>query len=245
MLERPPLLRPPVSNGMKAVLWDMDGTLVDSEKLWDVSLHALYARLGGVLTPEVRVATVGGSAESVMRIVYTDLGLDPDPVAMADAADWLHDHVGELFEQGLPWLPGAREMLDALTAAEVPLALVTNTRRGLTERALKSIGHHYFSVSVCGDEVEHAKPAPDPYLRAARLLGVEPAHCLAVEDSPTGAQAAEAAGCPVAVVPNDVEVPGSPYRRHLDSLVGVGVDDLRAIHDQLSTRVDTPVAGRG
>ena len=72
----------------------------------------------------------------------------------------------------MPWLPGAREMLDALTAAGVPMALVTNTRRELTERALKSIGRHYFSASVCGDEVEHAKPAPDLYLRAAELLGV-------------------------------------------------------------------------
>ena len=94
----------------------MDGTLVDSEKLWDVSLQALYARLGGVLTPEVR-ETHGGRlvARSLMRIVYSDLGLAHDPVAMAESADWLHDYTGELFEQGLTWLPGAREMLDALT----------------------------------------------------------------------------------------------------------------------------------
>jgi HAD superfamily hydrolase (TIGR01509 family) len=231
--------------GMRAVLWDMDGTLVDSEKLWDVSLHALYGRLGGVLTPEVREATVGGSAETVMRIVYADLGLEPEPAAMETTAVWLHDHVGELFEQGLPWLPGARELLDALTEAGVPLALVTNTRRGLTERALKSIGHHYFSVSVCGDEVEHAKPAPDPYLRAARLLGVEPAHCLAIEDSVTGTESAEAAGCPVVVVPNDVEVPSSPRRWRLESLIGVDVADLRAIYEQLRTHLDAPVAERG
>ncbi|KAA0092406.1 HAD family phosphatase [Mycolicibacterium sp. P1-18] len=212
----------------------MDGTLVDSEKLWDVSLQALYARLGGVLTPEVRTSTVGSSSEGLMRIVYTDLGLDQDPVAMEDSADWLHDYTGELFEQGLTWLPGARELLDALTAAGVPMALVTNTRRALTERALKSIGSHYFSASVCGDEVEDAKPAPDPYLRAAHLLGVDPAQCLAIEDSVTGASAAEAAGCPVLVVPNDVEVPEGPRRRHVVSLAGVDVAALRAIHAELS-----------
>jgi HAD superfamily hydrolase (TIGR01509 family) len=233
-----------MSDGLRAVLWDMDGTLVDSEKLWDISLQALYARLGGELTPEVREATVGGSAEGVMRIVYADLGLDPDPVAMEDAAVWLHDYTGELFEGGLPWLPGARELLDGLTEAGVPMALVTNTRRGLTERALKSIGHHYFSVSVCGDEVEHAKPAPDPYLRAAHLLGVEPGECLAVEDSPTGSAAAEAAGCPVVVVPNDVEVPSSPRRRHVDSLGGLDVDALRAIHAELNPDVDFATAER-
>jgi HAD superfamily hydrolase (TIGR01509 family) len=222
---------------MKAVLWDMDGTLVDSEKLWDVSLQALYARLGGVLTPEVRDTTVGSSSEGLMRIVYSDLGLDHDPVAMEESADWLHEYTGELFEQGLAWLPGARELLDALTEAGVPMALVTNTRRGLTERALKSIGSHYFSASVCGDEVEHAKPAPDPYLRAAQLLSLEPEQCLAIEDSVTGSLAAEAAGCPILVVPNDVEVPEGPRRRHVASLAEVDVELLRAIHQQLSERL--------
>ena len=115
---------------------------------------------------------------------------------------------------------------DTLAADGVPMALVTNTRRALTERALASIGRHYFAFSVCGDEVAHGKPAPDAYRRAAALLGLKPQHCLAIEDSVTGAAAAEDAGCPVLVVPNDVEVPGSPRRRHLTS--------LREIHTELT-----------
>ena len=218
---------------MRAVLWDMDGTLVDSEKLWDVSMHELYARLGGVMTPEVRESTVGGSAESVMATVYADLGLEPDPVAMTESADWLHDRTGELFEAGLPWRPGARELLDALLADGVPMALVTNTRRKLTEQALKSIGTHYFSASVCGDEVEQAKPYPDIYVRAAELLGYPPEMCLAVEDSVTGTTAAEAAGCPVLVVPNDVEVPAGSRRRHVATLDGLTVAELRNVHSGL------------
>jgi HAD superfamily hydrolase (TIGR01509 family) len=221
---------------MRAVLWDMDGTLVDSEKLWDIAMHALYARMGGTLTAEVRESTVGGSSETVMRIVYDDLGLEPDPAAMADSADWLHDYTGELFERGLPWLPGAQELLDGLAAAGIPMALVTNTRRDLAERALNSIGRHYFSVTVCGDEVESGKPAPDPYLRAADLLGVSTTSCLAVEDSVTGTTAAERAGCPVLVVPNDVEVPGGAGRRHVSSLTEVEPADLRDIHSQLITQ---------
>lgn len=218
---------------MKAVLFDMDGTLVDSEKLWDVSMQELYARFGGVMTPEVRAATVGGSAESVIGLVFADLGLPADPQEMTVVADWLHEITGQLFDAGLPWCDGARELLDELAAAEVPMALVTNTRRALTERALNSIGRHYFTVSVCGDEVPRGKPAPDPYRRAAALLGLEPTHCLAIEDSVTGAASAEGAGCPVLVVPNDVDVPGGPRRRQVPSLARIDLDGLRRVYRDL------------
>jgi len=217
----------------KAVLFDMDGTLVDSEKLWDVAMHAFYAQKGGVLTAAVRETTVGGSAENVMRIVYDDLGLDPTPESMAESADWLHVYTGELFEQGLPWRPGAQELLETLAASGIPLALVTNTRRTLTEQALKTIGSHYFTVTVCGDEVPDGKPHPAPYLRAAELLGVAAEDCLAIEDSVTGAQSADAAGCVVLVVPNDVAVPDGPRRRHIESLAGLGVADLRDIYTEM------------
>jgi HAD superfamily hydrolase (TIGR01509 family) len=220
---------------MKAVLFDMDGTLVDSEKLWEVALQVLYSRLGGELTPAVRQATVGGSAESLMQIIYTDLGLDPDADEMAAHSDWLHEYTADLFDGGLPWCDGARELLDTLADSAVPMALVTNTRRALTERALDSIGRHYFAASVCGDEVVRAKPAPDPYQRAAALLGFDPAQCLAIEDSVTGAASAEDAGCPVVVVPNDVEVPDSARRRHVTSLLGLDVARLREIYTELMT----------
>jgi HAD superfamily hydrolase (TIGR01509 family) len=227
---------------MKAVLWDMDGTLVDSEKVWDVSLAALYEKLGGELTPEVRASMVGSVAENTMRIVYTDLGLDLDHDAMAESSRWLNDYTAELFDQGLPWCEGAKELLDEFAAEHTPMALVTNTQRSLTARALKSIGPHYFSVTVCGDEVANGKPAPDPYLRAAELLGVAPENCLAVEDSVTGSAAAERAGCPVLVVPNDVEVPRGRRRRHVSSLAGLSAADLRAIHCRLGTQFEERTA---
>jgi HAD superfamily hydrolase (TIGR01509 family) len=223
---------------MQAVLFDMDGTLVDSEKLWDVSLAALYAELGGTLTPEVRASLVGGSAEDTIRTVYTDLGLNLDPSAMAESNRWLHDYTGKLFDSGLPWCAGARELLEALAAEGIPMALVTNTKRALTERALNSIGRQYFSASVCGDEVPRGKPAPDAYLRAAALLGLPPSACLAIEDSVTGTAAAESAGCPVLVVLNDVEVPGSPRRRRVNSLSELDVGGLRAVHADLDAAVD-------
>ncbi len=225
---------------LRAVLCDMDGTLVDSEKLWDVAMEALYDRLGGVLTPDVRAATVGGCAQNTMRIVYDDLGLPPDPAAMAASARWLHDYTGELFDAGLPWCDGAQDLLEALAAAAVPTALVTNTPRMLAERALGSIGRHYFSAVVCGDEVPAGKPAPDPYLRAAQLLELDPRWCLAVEDSPTGAAAAEAAGCPVLVVPNALPVPGSARRHQVTSLRGLRLADLHRICVRLADSQPAP-----
>jgi HAD superfamily hydrolase (TIGR01509 family) len=223
---------------VRAVLWDMDGTLVDSEKHWDVALHALYDRLGATLTPEVRAATVGGSAENVMRMVYTDLGRDHDAAEMAATADWLHEYTARLFDQGLPWCEGAQELLVALADEGVPMALVTNTRRSLTDRALNSIGRQYFSAVVCGDEVTDGKPAPEPYELAAELLGESPADCLAIEDSVAGTASAEGAGCPVLVVPNDVDVPRGRRRRHVVSLVGLDVADLRRIYTELDSRLD-------
>lgn len=214
----------------------MDGTLVDSEKLWDVSLSALYRSFGGTMSRETRVALVGASAEETMVTVFAELGLQPDAEAMAESVRRLHDHTALLFEQGLPWCTGAPEILEALAVEHIPMALVTNTQRELTERALKSIGRQYFSISVCGDEVPNSKPAPDPYLRAAQLLGLQPRDCLAVEDSVTGAAAAEAAGCAVLVVPNDVVVPGGPRRHQVDSLAGLTAVDLQTIHREIEGR---------
>jgi HAD superfamily hydrolase (TIGR01509 family) len=219
---------------MQAVLFDMDGTLVDSEKLWDISLAALYEELGGRISAEVRASMVGGSAEDTIRTVYTDLGLEMDPVAMADSDRWLHQYTAQLFERGLPWCDGAQELLEALAAEGIPLALVTNTQRALTDRALKSIGAHYFSATICGDEVPRGKPAPDLYVGAAEFLDLPPELCLAIEDSVTGSAAAESAGCPVLVVPNDVAVPLGPRRRHVSSLADVDVADLRRIYAELS-----------
>jgi HAD superfamily hydrolase (TIGR01509 family) len=215
----------------------MDGTLVDSEKLWDISLAALYSELGGELTPEVRASMVGSSAENTIRIIYTDLDLELDPAAMTESHRWLHDYTAELFDGGVPWCAGAKELLEALAAEGTPMALVTNTARALTDRALNSIGREYFSVSVCGDEVARGKPAPDAYQRAAALLGLPPSVCLAIEDSVTGTVAAEGAGCPVLVVPNDVEVPTGPRRRHLSSLADVGVSDLRRVFAELNPQL--------
>jgi HAD superfamily hydrolase (TIGR01509 family) len=215
-----------------AVLWDMDGTLVDSEKVWSVSLAETARRLGGELSAAAREAMVGSNMARTLVLLFDDLGLDPDPDRMVHAQRWLTVRTGELFAAGLVWRPGAPDALRMVRAAGWPTALVTNTGRALTEMALESIGREHFTVTVCGDEVPHGKPDPDPYMRAAELLDVAPEDCLAVEDSPTGATAAERAGAAVLVVPCEVPVPAGPRRVHRSSLVGLTPEDVRIGYTQ-------------
>nr|WP_280453003.1 HAD family phosphatase [Nocardia cyriacigeorgica] len=211
----------------------MDGTLLDSEKLWDVAVRDLAVELGSRMTDELRRSLIGASGPNALRIVFTGLGLDPEPAAMRAAGEFLERRVTELMAEPIPWRPGAKDALAMVRAAGVPSALVTNTKRSLAEFGLDTLGREYFDASVCGDEVPHGKPEPDVYLRAAELLGLDPKTCVAVEDSPTGVAAAEAAGCAVLVVPCEIAVPEAPTRTQRDSLVALTMADLREV---LNTR---------
>lgn len=215
---------------LRAVLWDMDGTLLESENLWDDGVRELSLHLGGPMSEETRQATIGASSYNALITVFASLDLDPTPDALAEAKRWLYERMGELFAAGLPWRPGARSALQMVRSAGLGSALVTNTDRQLCEFALETLGREHFDHSVCGDEVPAGKPDPAPYLRAAELLGVDPADCLAVEDSPTGAASAEAAGCAVLVVPSITTVPASPNRIFRTTLEGLTATDLRALH---------------
>lgn len=214
---------------LRAVLWDMDGTLLDSEKLWDIGVRELSVELGGEMTEQTRHALIGAAAPNALRIIFEGLGLEPDPAAMAEAGRWLERRVMDLMSGSIPWRPGAPEALAAVRAAGLATGLVTNTKRSVTELCLNTLGREYFDVTVCGDEVERGKPAPDPYLRAAELLGVPAARCVAIEDSVTGSASAAAAGCAVLVVPCEIPVPPRPGYSFRDSLIGLTIDDLRAL----------------
>lgn len=217
-------------NTPAAVLWDMDGTLLDSEKLWDIPLYEFTEKLGGTLSLATRQAMVGSNTRTTMRLLFAEVGIEPTEEDMTDGANWISRRTEEVFRAGLPWRPGAQEALRAVRASGVPMALVTSTERGLTEVALDTIGRDLFDVTVCGDEVDGLnKPLPEPYLKAARLLGVDAASCVAVEDSPTGVAAAVAAGCTVLVVPCDVDVAPGERRVFRDSLVGVDLSVLTAL----------------
>ncbi|MEU4422337.1 HAD family phosphatase [Actinoplanes sp. NPDC024001] len=204
---------------MDAVLFDMDGTLVDSERVWGIALAELAVRAGGTLSDSARLAMVGSSMARSMQIFRDDLG-QPDRPEAPDVT-WLIDRVYELFADGLVWRPGAAELLLAVRAAGIPTALVTSTGRRLVEVALKTIGAENFDAVVCGDEVEKPKPDPEPYRRAAELLGVRIERCVAIEDSPSGMASALASGAAVLAVPAELELPPTDGVHLRSSLVGV------------------------
>jgi HAD superfamily hydrolase (TIGR01509 family) len=217
-------------NQPAAVLWDMDGTLLDSEKLWDIPLYEFADKLGGTLSLQTRQAMVGTNVPTTLSLLFGEVGIEPTAADLDDGAAWIAWRTEEVFREGLPWRPGAREALRAVRDSGLPMALVTSTERKLTEVALDTIGRELFDVTVCGDEVDgRNKPLPEPYLKAARLLGVDAAECVAIEDSPTGVSAAVAAGCTVLVVPCDVPVDAGERRVFRDSLVGVDADLLAAL----------------
>jgi HAD superfamily hydrolase (TIGR01509 family) len=215
-----------VVRALAAVLFDMDGTLLDSEKVWDVALYDLAAWLGGELSDSARNRMVGSSLARSISILHSDLDIDADPES---SGAYLLARTEELFRTDLVWKPGAEELLKEVRDVGLAAALVTSTHRRLTEVALDTIGRQYFAATVCGDEVGHPKPHPEPYLTAAAQLGVVPELCVAIEDSLLGIAAAENAGCVVVAVPSEVEIEPAPTRTIRPSLVGMTVDDLAAL----------------
>lgn len=206
-----------------AVLWDMDGTLIDTEPAWMAEEQALVESHGGTWTREQALALVGNDLRVSARILREQGDVDLPPEEIVDR---LLAGVVARVRQDPPWRPGARELLADLRAAGVPCALVTMSWRPLVEPVLAALPHGTFDVVVTGDRVEFGKPHPEPYLHAARLLGVEPARCLAIEDSNTGARSAAAAGCRVLVVENHVPVAPGEGRVFLPTLVGLDRHDL-------------------
>src|SRR4051812_547276 len=154
---------------LAAVLFDMDGTLTDSEVVWEVALRETAAWLGGELSEATRLAMIGTSLYASVAMVIADVGADRD---LASTAAYLQARAKVHFAKTLPWRPGADELLTAVRAAGIPTALVTATERHLVELALRTIGRGRFDAIVAGDEVSLPKPDPEPYRTAAELLGV-------------------------------------------------------------------------
>jgi HAD superfamily hydrolase (TIGR01509 family) len=211
---------------LQAVLFDMDGLLVDTEPLWFEIESEVMARLGGDWSPDDQAELVGGSLERTLDYL---LGKATRPVSRERLARWMLDGmVSRLNRSRVRPRPGAFDLLAEVQAAGVPYALVTSSERVIMEGVLRATGLR-FPVVVCAEDVTRIKPDPEPYLLATKLLGVDPASSVVLEDSPNGVVAAEAAGCRVIAVPNVAPVPSAPGRVIADSLTEVSLGRLREL----------------
>lgn len=210
-----------------AVLWDMDGTLVDTEPYWMAAETPLIESFGGTWSHEQALQLVGMGLEDSARILQ-EAGVR---MTVRDIVDHLTNTVmGHLAEDGVPFRPGARELLAELRASGVKTALVTMSMRRMAQTVIDLIDFDAFDVVVAGDDVTRPKPFPDPYLQACTQLGVDPADTVAIEDSPNGLRSALAAGASSIGVPLMVSLAGVGAHALWPTLEGRTVADVAQFH---------------
>ena len=212
-----------------AVCLDMDGTLVDTERLWDIAVFELAEHMGLPLDEATRERTLGNSLHGFFEILGEYTGRRIEGEEFDRLAHRLNSRVTELMRTDMRWRPGAEELLADIVATGVPVALVTNTTADVAVVPLEFIDRSRFDVVVTGCMVAEGKPAPDPYLLACAELGVEPGSAVAVEDSVTGATAAVAAGCRVLYIPSTDGQPDVAGAHTHSTLEGVDVAGLHAL----------------
>ncbi len=215
-----------MNRALHAVLWDMDGTLVDTEPAWIAAEYDLAELHGATWSQEHALELVGQDLLTSGRYLRDHMGLPMTPEQVVAA---LLDQVVEAVREGVQYRPGAVQLLAEQRRAGVPAVLVTMSYRRLAEAVVASLPAGTFAAMVVGDEVANGKPHPEPYLTAARLVGADPVCCVAIEDSATGAASAQAAGCHVLGVPNHVPVPRADNRTLLPTLEGVRLAQLEAM----------------
>ena len=222
----------PAAGPIDAVVFDMDGVLVDTERLWDEVREALTEEWGGRYTPEAQEAMMGMSSREWSRYLHETVGLrEPPDVINREVVRRMLAR----YETDLPVVPGAVEAVHRLTDGGLRLAVASSSNRELIDAVLRRLGlTGLFEVTVSSEEVPRGKPAPDVYLEAALRLGVAPARCIAVEDSASGIRAAHAAGMRVIAYPNRHYPPAADVIAIADVLV----DRLEDVTVDLLSRLD-------
>lgn len=210
----------------KAVLWDLDGTLIDSEPHWLHSEKQLAAEHDYEWTEADGHELVGLSLTESSKIYKNKLGSD---LTHDEIIEKLTDSVKSRLSEQIIWRPGAKELLRVIKKAGIPTALVTMSLRSMAQQIVDAIDFHAFDVIVAGDDVVHGKPHAEPYLKAAHLLGVPAKECVAFEDSITGLLSAEAAGAKAVGIPNILRIPQHEGRILWESLEGKTLKDLREL----------------
>jgi HAD superfamily hydrolase (TIGR01509 family) len=200
-----------------AVVFDLDGVLLESEQVWNEAKRELVAERGGSWRESAPRDMMGMSSPEWSAYLRDQLGVDLDPAAIsADVVARLES----IYRESLPWIDGAREAVEAM-AARGPVGLASSSNREIIDLFLELSGlAGLFAVTVSSEEVERGKPSPDVYLEAARRLGVSPRDCTAVEDSENGIRSAKAAGMRVIVLPNTEWPPGPDALALADAVIG-------------------------
>ena len=218
-------------NFPEAVLWDMDGTLVDSEPYWMASESALAQDYGHTWTEEDGHDIIGKSLYDSSAIFKEKFNIQD--LSVQQVIDRMTDEVIANLKQRLPFRPGALELLMDLKRHGIKTALVTMSMRRMALTVAEAIDFQAFDVVVAGDDVKFGKPDPEPYLKAAELLGVNIKNCIVFEDSNTGLRSAEAAGAHAIGVPNLINLPKRDTNRIIRSLTEVSVENLAdlRVHD--------------
>jgi HAD superfamily hydrolase (TIGR01509 family) len=212
-----------------AVMFDLDGVLVDSEQLWNEAKEAVVRAAGGQWRDEAPFAMIGMNTPEWSAYMHDELGVQLDP---AEIADDVVGRVELILRERLPLLPGAVRAVRALQERWV-LGLASSANRVIIDLVLELAGiADAFTTTVSSDEVAQGKPAPDVYLEAARRAGVDPQRCVAVEDSGNGLRAAAAAGMAVIAVPN----PHYPPDAEALALASVQIDTLEPLTPALVER---------
>ena len=218
-----------------AVLFDMDGTLIDSEHHWLSSEQELAASWGSKWTSDDGEALIGMSLYQSTKLIKEKLGIDLTPEQITEL---LTDAVIEKLDAEIVWRPGVLELMADLKSNGVKTALVTMSMRRMALSVAAKLPVGEFDVVVAGDDVTHGKPHPEPYILAAEQLGVDIKDCIALEDSVTGLTSAEASGAIAIGIPNIVLLPEQEGRLIWPTLQGVTVETLAGLHKEKRAQTD-------
>lgn len=212
---------------IEAVIFDLDGVLLDSEQVWDEAREQLAKERGGRWHESAQRDMMGMSSPEWSRYMHETIGLPEPPEEISRE---VVERLAKLYREHLPVVPGAREAVERL-ATRWPLGLASSSNRELIDLALELLEvAHLFKATVSSEEVPRGKPAPDVYLEAACRLGADPTHGAAIEDSENGIRAAKAAGMRVVAIPNQHFPPAEDALAHadavLDSLAGLTAEAI-------------------
>jgi HAD superfamily hydrolase (TIGR01509 family) len=213
-------------DGLAAVLFDMDGLLIDSEPVWYDVECAIVARLGGQWSRDHQAAIAGGLIDKGCAYM---LHLTQAEMSVSDLQEELLTAMTDRYGTEIPLHKGVVELIEALAEEDIPMGVVSSSYRVLVDAALAHFPADTFAVTVSGDEVKRGKPHPEPYLEACRRIGADPRRTVVFEDSQTGVASAEAAGCRVVAVPEHAVIEPTPHRLVVASLADIGLAQLEAL----------------